>query len=345
MRAGTMPSERADDLEAMGIVWEPADEAWEENLGAAQAWFDMYGTLAAPVTAAILDKPVGQWLANARKKNGLGKDPVRAARRGELLAAIDPDWRPAWSVDWQRHYATLKGLLTSGNGLNGVGEVPGAMVHGMDLGRWLDAQRQGWARLSKGQRERLTALGVEPTEPPRHPRRSCAGPSPHRAVQRPSSGVLRRWRSTRPAPVPSPGPTSSSWTTGPRSSSECSCPTPKPDARSSPPTNSSSSRTTDWSGRRPWTGDAEPRTPDLNIRGKPCRSNSGHGNGAAWSRQRTAATVSRSWGTSSRSPGCSRTSPPPASRPAASSPRSSSCTACRCPSAPWTWCSWWSANW
>ncbi|MFF7205368.1 helicase associated domain-containing protein [Streptomyces sp. NPDC008141] len=89
---------------------------------------------------------------------------ARAARRAELLAAIDPDWRPAWPVDWQCHYATLKGLLTSGSGLRGVGEVPGAMVHGMDLGRWLQAQRQEWARLSEGQRERLIALGVEPAE-------------------------------------------------------------------------------------------------------------------------------------------------------------------------------------
>ncbi|WP_433570156.1 helicase associated domain-containing protein [Streptomyces sp. CA-251247] len=163
MRAGTMPSERADDLEALGIVWDPADEAWEENLGAARAWFDTYGTLAAPVTAAILDKPVGQWLANARKTNGLGKDPVRAARRTELLAAIDPDWRPAWSVDWQRHYAALSRLLTSGSGPGDVRDVePGAMVHGMDVGRWLQAQRQDWARLSEGQRERL---GVQPAEP------------------------------------------------------------------------------------------------------------------------------------------------------------------------------------
>lgn len=50
MRAGTMLAERAADLEELGVVWDPADAAWEENLGAARAYFDVYGTLAAPVT-------------------------------------------------------------------------------------------------------------------------------------------------------------------------------------------------------------------------------------------------------------------------------------------------------
>ncbi len=72
MRAGGLATERAEDLEALEIVWEPGDEAWEENLAAARAYFDVYGTLAAPVTAAMEDKPVGQWLANACKKGGLG---------------------------------------------------------------------------------------------------------------------------------------------------------------------------------------------------------------------------------------------------------------------------------
>ncbi|WP_121710141.1 DEAD/DEAH box helicase [Streptomyces sp. E5N91] len=172
MRAGTMPSERAADLDELGIVWEPADEAWEENLGAARAYFDAYGTLAAPVTAAILDKPVGQWLANARKKGGLGKDPVRARRRAELLAAIDPDWNPGWPVDWQRHYAALKALAGEDGRLGSV--EPGTVVHGMDVGRWLATQRQDWALLSEGQRERLAGMGVEPAERP-VPAQSGAG--------------------------------------------------------------------------------------------------------------------------------------------------------------------------
>ncbi|WP_405455115.1 Helicase associated domain protein [Streptomyces sp. NBC_00101] len=164
MRAGTLLPGRAEDLEALGIVWDPADAAWEENLGAARAYFAAYGTLAAPVTAMIMDRPVGQWLANARKKNGLGKDPERAQRRAVQLAAIDPDWNPDWPIDWQRHYAALKGLVAPGTVLGHV--EPGAMVNGLDVGRWLVAQRDGWEELAGGQRERLVALGVRPPEKP-----------------------------------------------------------------------------------------------------------------------------------------------------------------------------------
>ncbi|MFJ8589517.1 Helicase associated domain protein [Streptomyces sp. NPDC093595] len=162
MRAGGLASERAEDLEALGIVWEPADEAWEENLAAARAYFDVYGTLAAPVTAAMEDKPVGQWLANARKAGGLGKDVQRAARRAALLAVIDPDWNPAWPVDWQRHHAALKQLVQAGTAWAEI--EPGTGLHGMDVGRWLHRQRQRtvWRGLMDGQRQRLQALGVTP---------------------------------------------------------------------------------------------------------------------------------------------------------------------------------------
>ncbi|MFB8050697.1 helicase associated domain-containing protein [Streptomyces rubiginosohelvolus] len=164
MRAGTMLPGRAEDLEVLGVVWDPADAAWEENLGAARAYAMAYGTLAAPVTAMIMDRPVGQWLANARKKNGLGKEQVRAARRAAALAAIDPDWNPDWPVGWQRHYTALAGLVAPGSVLGYV--EPGAMVNGLDVGGWLAAQRDGWERLAVGQRERLVQLGVRPPEKP-----------------------------------------------------------------------------------------------------------------------------------------------------------------------------------
>ncbi|WP_308280693.1 helicase associated domain-containing protein [Streptomyces coelicoflavus] len=77
---------------------------------------------------------------------------------------IDPDWKPGWPVDWQRHYSALKTLAGEDGVLGSV--EPGTVVHGMDVGRWLATQRQNWALLSEGQRDRLAGMGVEPAERP-----------------------------------------------------------------------------------------------------------------------------------------------------------------------------------
>ncbi|WP_376024158.1 DEAD/DEAH box helicase [Streptomyces virginiae] len=163
-RAGTMTGERAAELEELGIVWDTADAAFEANLGAARAYHDLHGTLAAPRGAAIMDVQIGQWLTNIRRPGGLGKDPVRAERRAAQLAAVDPDWNPAalgWTVDWQRHYTYLTQLLTEGARPAAI--VPGVTRHGEDIGRWLAAQRRNWGRLGAEQQRRLGVLGVKKT--------------------------------------------------------------------------------------------------------------------------------------------------------------------------------------
>ncbi|MFJ4585643.1 DEAD/DEAH box helicase [Streptomyces echinatus] len=178
LAAGGLATQRAEDLDALGMVWDPTEAAWEENLAAARAYYAETGTLAAPVTATALDKPVGQWLANVRKQGGLGKDPERAARRAAQLAAIDPDWRPNWPVDWQRSYAGVAQLLALGSTVDQI--VPGVTVDGTDVGRWLHRQRQHvvWQALAAGQRERLTALGITPLPPQQEtPKRAPRGGS------------------------------------------------------------------------------------------------------------------------------------------------------------------------
>ncbi|MEV7547462.1 Helicase associated domain protein [Streptomyces sp. NPDC089915] len=164
-RAGSMTGKRAAELEVLGIVWDTADHGFEENLAAARAWHRVHGTLAAPRGAAILDVQIGQWLTNVRRPGGLGKDPVRAARRAAALAAIDADWNPGdedhgWTVDWQRHYAYLAQLLDEGARLTAI--KPGVTRHGEDIGRWLASQRRDFGRLNTEQQARLGALGVKP---------------------------------------------------------------------------------------------------------------------------------------------------------------------------------------
>ncbi|MFI1066977.1 DEAD/DEAH box helicase [Streptomyces spororaveus] len=161
-RAGAMTGERATELEEVGIVWDTADASFDQNLGAARAYHQLHGTLAAPRGAAILDIAVGQWLTNIRRPGGLGKDPDRARRRAAQLAAIDPDWNPGergWTVDWQRHYAYLAQLLAEGAGLTAV--VPGVTRHGEDVGRWLASQRRNWDRLNEEQQRRLATFGAK----------------------------------------------------------------------------------------------------------------------------------------------------------------------------------------
>ncbi|GLX41393.1 helicase [Streptomyces roseochromogenus] len=160
-RAGTMTGERAAELEELGIVWDTADAAFEQNLAAGRAYYELHGTLAAPRGAAILDVQIGQWLTNVRRPGGLGKDPVRAARRAAALAAIDENWNPAehgWTVDWQRHYAYLTQLLAGGARIEDV--APGVTLHGEDIGRWLATQRRDFTKLNEEQRARLGELGV-----------------------------------------------------------------------------------------------------------------------------------------------------------------------------------------
>ncbi|MFD7258885.1 helicase associated domain-containing protein [Streptomyces sp. NPDC059874] len=93
-RARQMSGERAAELEELGIVWDTADAAFEENLAAARAYYELHGTVEAPRGAAILDVAVGQWLTNVRRPGGLGKDPGRARRRAAELTQVDPDWNP-----------------------------------------------------------------------------------------------------------------------------------------------------------------------------------------------------------------------------------------------------------
>lgn len=111
------------------------------------------------------------------------------------LREIDPDWNPAWPTEWQRHYAAVRELLVEESVLAYV--EPGVTVHGMDVGRWLQKQRQRatWQGLMDEQRERLEQLGIAPLRPEQE------------APTKPSKGGsgafgTSAWRSTRRVRAP-----------------------------------------------------------------------------------------------------------------------------------------------
>ena len=128
-------------LDELGMVWSVADAHFMKNLTAARTYFAVHSTLAAPKDAAADGVAVGQWLANCRKAGGLGANPERAAERRRLLEGIDPDWAPAWPVDWQRAYAVVRQLVDEGEPLGSI--APGIIrIGGEDIGRWIHTQRE-----------------------------------------------------------------------------------------------------------------------------------------------------------------------------------------------------------
>ncbi|MFD8197238.1 DEAD/DEAH box helicase [Streptomyces wuyuanensis] len=172
LRAGELEERRKVLLDApeAGMIWEPGEEAWENKLAALRSYRRATGHLA-PRQDAVWGEgeamvPVGQHMANLRRKGGLGKDPKRAAERAEQLAAVDPDWNCPWPLDWQRHYRVLADLVDADGILPAI--EPGVLFEGDDIGRWLERQKKPgtWAQLSTEQQERLSKLGVQPDQTP-----------------------------------------------------------------------------------------------------------------------------------------------------------------------------------
>jgi superfamily II DNA or RNA helicase len=174
LRAGELEERRKTLLDApeAGMVWEPGEEAWEAKLAVLRSYRRAHGHLA-PRQDAVWDDPagggpvpIGQHMANLRRKDGLGKNPERAKTRAKQLAAIDEDWNCPWPLNWQRHYRVLADLVDA-DGPGILEEIqPGVMLDGDDLGTWLQRQQRDWNLLTTQQQERLTQLDLKPTQQP-----------------------------------------------------------------------------------------------------------------------------------------------------------------------------------
>jgi hypothetical protein len=172
LRTGELEDRRKELLDApeAGMVWEPGQEAWENKLSAFRSYRRATGHLA-PRQDAVWGEgeamvPIGQHIANLRRKGGLGKDPERAATRAAQLAEIDEDWNCPWPLDWQRQYRVLADIVEDEGSLPYL--APGVIWDGDDIGKWRCRQQEPatWKQLSTEQQERLTALGMQPPATP-----------------------------------------------------------------------------------------------------------------------------------------------------------------------------------
>lgn len=202
LRAGELEDRRKTLLDApeAGMVWEPGEEAWENKLAALRSYRRATGHLA-PRQDAVWGEgeamvPIGQHMANLRRKGGLGKDPKRAQERAQQLAAIDPDWNCPWPLSWQRHYRVLADLVDADGVLPYI--APGVVFEGDDIGKWRWRQQEPgtWAQLLPEQQERLTMLGIKGAEAPSPaPAAAGAAKGPNKARQAFQRGLaaLKQW--------------------------------------------------------------------------------------------------------------------------------------------------------
>ncbi|HBF82468.1 MAG TPA: helicase [Streptomyces sp.] len=170
---GRLETERVTQLEELGMVWSSFDAGFEEGLTAAAAWAAEHEVgLAAPVDAVHGEYPVGRWLKNQRaaarraaererrRTAGLpepenGAAPLSDDRR-QALEEVDPGWCPSWGTDWQRLFRLAWNHVKSGDTLP---EKAGLVVtDGEDLGKWVSAQRAGFAKLTSTQQWMLTSM-------------------------------------------------------------------------------------------------------------------------------------------------------------------------------------------
>ncbi|MFE6886652.1 Helicase associated domain protein [Streptomyces sp. NPDC057694] len=174
--AEALPDERVRQLDALGMVWNAHDHAFEEGLAIARAWAAEHGHLLAPVSAVSAGGfPIGVWLKNQRAAARQAAEVAAAREQGErvpsggwglsesrqdALDAIDPGWCPVWDTAWQRCFRLAKNHLDAGGTL--PHQAGALVVQGEDLGAWVQAQRLGWDKLGAAQQWLLeSVLGVE----------------------------------------------------------------------------------------------------------------------------------------------------------------------------------------
>ncbi|WP_344640995.1 DEAD/DEAH box helicase [Kitasatospora cystarginea] len=162
--AGELARHRVDMLDALGMTWSVSDARFEAGLDWARVWAKGHGgSLAAPARASIGGYAIGTWLSELRAAAQVpaGQPGALVPERRRALEEIDPWWCPAWPIVWQRTYAVARQWWLESDGLVDWTVLPvDTVFEGEQLGRWVQAQRAGWADLDQEQRDLLAALGI-----------------------------------------------------------------------------------------------------------------------------------------------------------------------------------------
>ncbi|MGW5446838.1 Helicase associated domain protein [Streptomyces asiaticus] len=128
-----------------------SDQAFTTGLAHARAYAAVHGHLAAPIHSRFNGFALGTWLKNQRKFAAM--PPEHAAE----LEALDPWWRPPWTVMWQRFYYQARDHDRARGPLRPEHGFP---TTSFGLGEWLYNQCTGYDDLHPAQQRLLADIGL-----------------------------------------------------------------------------------------------------------------------------------------------------------------------------------------
>ncbi|MEU3099546.1 Helicase associated domain protein [Streptomyces sp. NPDC006967] len=151
-RRGTLTADWITELDALGMIWDEHEAAFEGNMTLIEAFHAEHGHLAIPA-----QDPGGQFLVDQR---GLARKGQLPKPRHARLTALDPDWLLPHGPDWHRKYHLLARYLQTGHDPATLRRD--AVIDGVKAGTWLHRQLTTWSALDDGQRHFLARLGLTP---------------------------------------------------------------------------------------------------------------------------------------------------------------------------------------
>ena len=146
----TLTPERKQRLDALGFVWDPHAEAWEEGFSKLKQFKDREGTCRVSQGYKEGDYRLGSWVSVQR-----GTKDKLTPERIERLNALGFVW-DALAEAWEEGFSKLKQFKER----EGNCRVPSLHKEGdFNLGQWVGTQRKAKDKLTPERLERLDALG------------------------------------------------------------------------------------------------------------------------------------------------------------------------------------------
>ena len=156
-RRNALSAGRIAALDALDMVWDARDDAWQTGIAAARAYRAAHGHLLVPADAVADDGyPVGTWIISRRFERNKGRLPLQ---RVAELDALDHVWDTR-EEDWRTGIAAARAYRAAHDHLR----VPDGFItdDGFLLGTWISNRRtdRSKVRLPAERIAELDALGM-----------------------------------------------------------------------------------------------------------------------------------------------------------------------------------------